>query len=71
MMKTDLSYSMIIDKNVKEKYSKKINIKCIPVIPRRMNYWVDEKFITKRILLSKLREAPIIGMGAKVWMEYC
>ena len=31
----------------------------------------DEKFITKRILLSKLREAPIIGMGAKVWMEYC
>ena len=28
-------------------------------------------FISKRILLSNLREAPIIGMGAKVWMEHC
>jgi len=31
----------------------------------------NEKFISKRILLSNLREAPIIGMGAKVWMENC
>ena len=30
-----------------------------------------ENCITKRILLSKLREAPILGMGAKSWMENC
>ena len=43
--------------------------KANPVI--KAHFIKDEKFITKRILLSKLREAPIIGMGAKVWMEYC
>jgi predicted NBD/HSP70 family sugar kinase len=31
----------------------------------------NENFMPKRILLSDLREAPIIGMGAKVWMENC
>ena len=43
--------------------------KANPIV--KAHFIKDENFIPKRILLSKLREAPIIGMGAKVWMENC
>ena len=43
--------------------------KANPIV--KAHFIKDENFITKRILLSKLREAPILGMGAKIWMENC
>ena len=43
--------------------------KANPII--KAHFIKNENFISKRILLSELREAPIIGMGAKVWMENC
>ena len=43
--------------------------KANPIV--KAHFIKNENFISKRILLSELREAPIIGMGAKVWMENC
>ena len=37
----------------------------------KRHFIVNDNFKSDRLFFSNLREAPIIGMGAKVWMEKC
>tara|TARA_Y100000758_G_scaffold166540_2_gene118203 strand:+ start:7328 stop:8347 length:1020 start_codon:yes stop_codon:yes gene_type:complete len=37
----------------------------------KRHFIMNDNFKSDRLFFSNLREAPIIGMGAKVWMEKC
>lgn len=73
---TDLSYSMIIDKNhKKEENIIDKNIKYVPVIPRRMNFWVDERYISNcnncNIEFSLFNRKHHCRYCGRIFCKYC